>query len=279
VIIDIPAEDIPATGVVDYKYKMVDNPLTEDAWVRASEIVPGDRSVLHHVITRFGQLETEGPRAGRLSRRGGGGLSGYVPGAVARQMPADTGTFLPADSTIEFQMHYTPTGKATTDVSRIGIYLYDEAPKHKMSGKVFVNARIKIPAGSANHAETAEHTLDEDVLLYSMLPHAHFRGKASEFVAYYPNGEVETLISVPRYDFNWQTSYQLKEPKRIPAGTRVVHRTWWDNSTRNPANPDPTREVPWGRQSWDEMLFGVMSYRVLTEEELAAPGDVTGGED
>ncbi len=272
VIIEIPAEEIPATGVVDYKYKMVDNPLDEDVWVRATELIPGDRSVLHHVITRFGKVETQGPRAGRLSRRGGGGLGGYVPGAVAREYPDGAGTLLPADVTIEFQMHYTPTGKPTTDASLLGLYLHDAKPEYVMGGTVFINPRIRIPAGAPNHSEVSERVIPEDIILYSMLPHAHFRGKASEFVAHYPDGSVEKLISVPHYDFNWQTNYDLKEPKFIPAGTKVVHRTWWDNSARNTANPDPTREVPWGQQSWDEMLFGTMSYRAATEEEKAAMG-------
>jgi len=286
VIVEIPAEDVPATGVVDYKYKFVDNPLKEDAWVRATEIIPGDRSVLHHVITRFGHLETEGPRAGkRLQRQGGGSLGGYVPGAVADVMPADTGTLLPADATIEFQMHYTTAGKAATDVSRLGIYLYDEPPKHNMEGVVFINPRIRIPAGAPNHEEVNERTIDKDVLVYSFLPHAHYRGKAAEFVAHYPDGKVEKLLSVPRYDFNWQTTYELQDPIVLPAGTKVVYRSWWDNSERNPANPDPTREVPWGQQSWDEMLFGVMSYRALTPEESAeyaannvVPTDAVGGQ-
>jgi peroxiredoxin len=275
-IIEIPAEHIPASGVVDYKYKLVENPLTKDVWVRASEIIPGERANLHHVITRFGEIETDGPRAGRLSRRGGGGLSGYVPGAVARVMPENTGTLLPANATLEFQMHYTTNGKAATDVSRMGIYLHKQPPKYAMSGMVLANPRIKIPPYAPNHAEVMARTIDKDVLLYSLLPHAHYRGKASEFVAHYPNGQVETLLSVPRYDFNWQTSYQLATPKLIPAGTRIVHRTWWDNSARNPANPDPAREVPWGRQSWDEMLFGAMSFRELTPEEQAAAA-ITGG--
>jgi peroxiredoxin len=278
IIIEIPAEHVPATGVVDYKYKLVENPLNKDVWVRATEIIPGDRSVLHHVITRFGQIETDGPRAGRIGRRGGGGLGGYVPGAVADIMPVDTGTLLPADATFEFQMHYTTVGRATTDVSRMGIYLYDKPPKHRMEGMVLANPRIRIPPGAANHAEVMARVVPKDVLLYSLLPHAHYRGKASEFVAHYPDGQVEKLLSVPRYDFNWQTSYELKKPKLIPAGTKIVHRTWWDNSARNPANPDPTREVPWGRQSWDEMLFGAISFRALTDEEKAAAG-VVGGEE
>lgn len=276
VIIDIPPEDVPASGVVDYKYKMVTNPLDKDVWVKAAEIIPGDRSVLHHVITSFGELETEGRRAGRLKRGTGGGLGGYVPGAEGKPFPDDTGILLPAGATIEFQMHYTPAGLATTDSSRMGLYLYEEPPEHKLDSMVLLNPRILIPAGAPNHSEVMVRTFDQDVLVYSLLPHAHYRGKASEFVAHLPDGTQETLLSVPRYDFNWQTNYDLKEPRFLPAGTKMVHRTWWDNSARNPANPDATRDVPWGQQSWDEMLFGSVRYRVV---EADAAGSMAGGQD
>ena len=276
VIIDIPPEDVPASGVVDYKYKMVTNPLDKDVWVMAAEIIPGDRSVLHHVITSFGELETEGRRAGRLKRGTGGGLGGYVPGAEGKPFPKDTGILLPAGATIEFQMHYTPAGLATTDTSRMGLYLHEEPPEHKLDNMVLLNPRILIPAGAPNHSEVMVRTFDQDVLVYSLLPHAHYRGKASEFVAHLPDGTQETLLSVPRYDFNWQTNYDLKEPRFLPAGTKIVHRTWWDNSARNPANPDATRDVPWGQQSWDEMLFGSVRYRVV---EADAAGSIAGGQD
>ena len=276
VIIDIPPEDVPASGVVDYKYKMVTNPLDKDVWVKAAEIIPGDRSVLHHVITSFGELETEGRRAGRLKRGTGGGLGGYVPGAEGKPFPDDTGILLPAGATIEFQMHYTPAGLATTDTSRMGLYLHEEPPEHKLDNMVLLNPRILIPAGAPNHSEVMVRTFDQDVLVYSLLPHAHYRGKASEFVAHFPDGTQETLLSVPRYDFNWQTNYDLKEPRFLPAGTKIVHRTWWDNSARNPANPDATRDVPWGQQSWDEMLFGSVRYRVV---EADAAGSIAGGQD
>lgn len=274
VIIEIPPEDVPASGVVDYKYKMVTNPLDQDVWVKAAEIIPGDRSVLHHVITSFGELETEGRRAGRLKRGTGGGLGGYVPGAVGKPFPEDTGILLPAGATIEFQMHYTPAGLATTDTSRMGLYLHKAPPKHKLGSMILLNPRILIPAGAPNHSEVMVRTFDQDVLVYSLLPHAHYRGKASEFVAHLPDGTKETLLSVPRYDFNWQTNYDLEEPRFLPAGTKMVHRTWWDNSARNPANPDATRDVPWGQQSWDEMLFGSVRYRVV---EADAEQSVVGG--
>ena len=265
-VLDIPPYDVPASGVVDYQYQTVENPLDRDVWVRATEILPGDRQALHHVITRFHVPEARKPSARGFGRRGGG-LGGYVPGAVAREYPEGTGTLLPAGARLVFQMHYTPYGKAATDRSRFGLYFHDEQPRHSLGSMVLLNTDIRIPPHAKAHSESQSQVLKRDALVYSLLPHAHYRGKASNFVAHYPDGAEEMLLSVPAYDFNWQTSYVLREPKALPAGTRIVHTTTWDNSAQNPANPDPSREVPWGRQSWDEMLFGAIAYRHLSDEE------------
>ena len=266
VVIEIPSHDVPATGTVPYQYQRVKNPLGRDAWVRAVDILPGDRKALHHVITSF-YLRDEN---GKIDRRNGGSLGGYVPGSVPEPFPAGTGTFLPKDAEIVFQMHYTAYGKPVTDVSRFGMYLHAAEPEHELENLVLMNRRIMIPARSNGHAETARRTLQDDVLVYSLLPHAHFRGKASEFRALFADGREELLLSVPHYDFNWQTDYQLAKPRFLPAGTTIVHRTSWDNSATNPANPDPNRDVPWGEQSWDEMLFGAISYRVVDARERTA---------
>ena len=138
-----------------------------------------------------------------------------------------------------------------------------------MDGTVLINFRIKIAPHAKAHVETAERVIEKDALLFAMLPHAHFRGKASTYEAFYPDGTSEVLLNVPNYDFNWQTSYILEEPKYLPAGTRLKNTFVWDNSAQNPANPDPTREVPWGEQSWDEMLFATASFRYLTAEEVS----------
>ncbi len=277
-VMDIPPTEVPATGVVDYQYLRVENPLDHDVWVRASEILPGERSILHHTITRFGEIETEGKRRGKFKREGGGGLGGYVPGMVVREYPDDTGTLLPVGTTIEFQMHYTPTGKAAVDESQMGVWFHDEPPKNKIDGMVLINFKFKIPPYAKNHKEFAEQVLKKDAILYSLLPHSHFRGKASQFAVVYPDGTEEMLLSVPNYDFNWQTTYVLTEPKFLPAGTKIIHTTWWDNSAQNPANPDPTREVPWGEQSWDEMLFGAITLRYLDEAEAATYDQVAGSD-
>ena len=264
-VVDIPATEVPATGVVDYQYFYVDNPVDKDVWVQAAEILPGDRAVLHHTITAFGDRITEGPRAGRLDYKGG--LRGYAPGITNQAFPENTGVFLPADTTLEFQMHYTTAGKATVDESKMGLWIYDEPPKHSVVSMFVANPRIKIPAHANNHKETVEKVIPKDALLYNLMPHAHFRGKAAEFRAVYPDGTEELLLSVPNYDFDWQTTYELAEPKFLPAGTKLVQANWWDNSAQNRANPDPSIDVTWGEQSWEEMLFGAISLRFLDEAE------------
>lgn len=263
VIIDIPEQAIPASGTIDYQYPVIRNPVGKDVWIRAAEILPGDRKSLHHVITHFGVPGKDGG----FDRARSGTLGGYVPGGKADVFPEGTGIFLPKDAVFRPQMHYTTWGKAGVDRSRLGLYFHADKPAHALRTTVLMNTGIRIPPRTREHWEQAERTLDRDVWLYSLLPHAHYRGKASEFRAYYPDGSEEVLLSVPNYDFNWQTTYELKTPKYLPAGTRIVHRTAWDNSTTNPANPDPDREVPWGEQSWDEMLFGALTWREVTAEE------------
>ena len=269
-VIDIPAMEIPASGVVDYQYHLVKNDIPKDIWIETAEILPGDPAVLHHVITSFGYAETEGPRIGKLKRKGRGGLRGYAPGINADPFPEDTGMLLPAGTTLQFQMHYTPVGRPAVDATKMGLWVMDNPPKHRIFTTMIANPRIKIPPHARNHKETMTRKIQKDALLYSMLPHAHFRGKAMEMGVTYPDGSYELLLSVPNYDFNWQTSYELAEPKLLPAGSTLVQHNWWDNSAQNKANPDPNIEVRWGEQSFEEMLFGAFMIRLLDEEEVAA---------
>ena len=262
-IVEIPAFDVPPTGVIPYQMPMVDNPLDKDVWVRAVDFQPGDRTVLHHIIATMGTTPE--------SVRDGGSLGGYVPGAGPMLLPENTGVQVKKDAKFFFQMHYTVSGKAARDVSRMGLYFRKDAPPFQMRSAVLLNARLKIPANTKAHTESASKTFEHDVIVYNLLPHSHFRGKASNFIATYPDGRQETLLSVPNYDFNWQTTYELKTPKLLPAGTKVTHSTTWDNSTQNKANPDATRVVPWGQQTWDEMLYGVVRFRYVDESEATAP--------
>jgi peroxiredoxin len=256
-IVEIPAFDVPATGTIPYQMPSTANPLDHDVWVRAVDFLPGDRTVLHHIIATMG-MDGAGIRDG-------GSLGGYVPGAGPMVLPQETGVLMKKGAKFFFQMHYTATGKQARDVSRMGLYFRKDTPQYQFRSAVMAKPSLKIPPNTKAHTESASRTFDRDVLVYSLLPHSHFRGKASSFVATYPDGTQETLLSVPNYDFNWQTTYELATPKRLPAGTKVVHSTTWDNSSQNKANPDPNREVPWGQQTWDEMLYGVVRFRYIDE--------------
>lgn len=262
IVIDIPATDVPATGVVDYKYINVKNPHDRDVWVKGVELLPGAPEILHHAI-----IAVSGGGDPFSGSGGGTSLPGFVPGAGGFAFPEDTGVLIPKGANFQFQMHYTTYGKAATDASKLGLYLHADKPKYVLETQYIANPMLKIPANTQEHWEQASFTMKKDILLYSLLPHAHFRGKASEFIAEYPDGKKEVLLAVPNYDFNWQTTYFLEEPKMIPAGTKITQRFAWDNSKQNPANPDPNIEVRWGEQSWQEMLFGALRFRYLDPSE------------
>jgi mono/diheme cytochrome c family protein len=261
-VVDIPAYDVPATGIVDYQHYTVPNKTGRDIWVRATDVVPGDRAVLHHVIV--GVFDPALPEQQRMMRATSPELGAYVPGNGPSLYPEDTGVLVRKDEMFMFQMHYTTSGKATRDATRFGLYFHKEPPKYQYRTLPIANPKIKIPANTKEHPESMAQEFPREMLLYKLTPHAHFRGRASQFVARYPDGREELLLSVPKYDFNWQTTYELKTPKVLPAGTKIVHSTVYDNSSQNPANPDPNRVVPWGQQSFDEMLYGVVQYREMT---------------
>jgi hypothetical protein len=161
---------------------------------------------------------------------------------------------------MKFQMHYTASGKEEVDATRLGLYLAKQPPSQELRTGVIMNTKIKIAPYASDHHEQKSQRIDRDVLLFSMNPHMHFRGKAMSYEAQYPDGKREILLSVPNYNFNWQRSYILREPKLLPKGTRLTVHATWDNSKLNHDNPDPSREVPWGEQSFDEMLFASFQY-------------------
>jgi len=158
---------------------------------------------------------------------------------------------------VGLQAHYTPFGKEVTDKSLLGLYFYKdgEKPGLVMRNSVVVDFTISIPAGEARHKETAYIDVPKEMLLYSAFPHAHYRGYASDLTIRYPDGTEKLLLTLPKYDFNWQRAYEFAEPVKVPAGSKLIATYTYDNSVRNPANPDPKRTVPWGDQSFDEMFF------------------------
>ncbi len=258
-IIELPAFDVPATGVIPYQHPRIANPLSEERWIRAVDFIPGDRTVVHHIIATLAGQEGGELRRGIL----GAGLGGYVPGGGPTQYPLDTGVRLRPGAEFILQMHYTTSGRATRDVTRMGLYFADAPPQHELQSMTLINPFLRIPPYARAHQEQASRQFTREVEVYSLLPHAHFRGRSTGFKAIYPDGTEEMLLWVPNYDFNWQHTYELKAPKRLPAGTTLVHTTVWDNSPQNRANPDPSVEVRWGLQSWEEMLFGSVRYRYL----------------
>ena len=257
---------VPASGEVDYQFPVIENPLDKGVWVSAATVIPGDRNVVHHVLVGA----ADGPRDPNQQGRGGESvfdnyIIGYAPGNESAHMPEGTGVFIPKGADFLLQTHYTPYGKATVDSTRIGLYFAKETPANFLRHQVVLDPTISIPPGAKEHEEVAYHEFDKDALLHFVVPHAHYRGRASSFELIYPDGNTEVLLSVPNYDFNWQRTYDFVEPKLMPAGSRLVHRTVYDNSERNPGNPDPERTVPWGLQSWDEMLYGAFSYSWVNE--------------
>jgi hypothetical protein len=253
-VIETPSFTTPKTGVIPYQMVTVKNPLNEDKWIRAIDYLPGQRAVLHHVIASVG-----GERFGATS------LNNYVPGAAPLVMPEGNGILLKANSTFHFQMHFTPNGQELTDVTKLGLYFMKDTPEHEFRSMIFAQPRLKIPAGVKFHPEQAVNTFKADAILYSLHPHAHFRGKSASFVAKYPDGREQMLLNIPNYDFNWQSTYDLETPLAVPAGTKIIYTQTFDNSVQNKANPDPTRTVTWGEQTWDEMVFGVVRYRNAVE--------------
>lgn len=256
-VLELPGYEVPASGVVDYLFPSVPNPLDRDVWVRAMDVLPGSTEVVHHVLVGVTN-PGEPPRPGDSVFDHY--LGGYAPGTGAAVLPEDTGLFVPQGNHFLAQMHYTPYGKAVTDVTRIGLYFHDEKPANFLRQGVVLNPTISIPAGAKRHEQRAYREFPADALLYSVLPHSHYRGRSSTFTLVYPDGAEELLLSVPNYDFNWQRGYDFARPKPVPAGSRLVHTTVYDNSAQNPGNPDPDRPVRWGLQSWDEMLYGAFTF-------------------
>jgi hypothetical protein len=258
-ILELPPFDIPATGVVDYQYPAIANPLDHDVWLRASTIIPGSRQGLHHVLSGYmEEMPTDGVGAQAAWH---GSMGSYTPGQEAQVIPEDVGTLIPAGGAIGFQMHFTPFGRAETDVTRIGLYFYDEPPTYIKRSDVIADFTLTIPPGEPDHLETAYMEFPRAAILYTIYPHAHYRGSSSELKIRYPDGTEEVLLSLPRYDFNWQRDYDLVEPLEIPAGSKLIARWTYDNSERNVANPDPTRLVTWGDQTFEEMAYMRVNYR------------------
>lgn len=260
---------VPASGEVKYKYFSVDPGFKEDKWISAAECRPGNRAVVHHIIV--GLIPPGGDRknVGSLHSEW---LTATAPGARPLVLREGYAKLIPAGSKLFFQMHYTPNGKATTDRSCVGFKYADPATVRKQVGtdKAATN-RFLIPPGHENFPVAAEHRFERDIELLTLFPHMHLRGKSFRYTLIYPDDRREVLLNVPQYDFNWQNGYELAEPKVIPAGSVMHCEATFDNSEKNLGNPDPTKAVKWGDQTWEEMMIGYFDV-ALVDQDLTKSG-------
>ena len=267
-VIKMPvAFEVPAKGTIDYQYVIIPTGFTEDKFVQMAEARPGDPTVVHHILAfirepgnpwlkgaPIGKAFTEselrhqmeeqaraqaqnggGAARGRRGEGGGGAgfgdeVAGYAPGTLPDVMKPGQAKLIPAGSDIILQIHYTATGKAASDISEVGLVFATEKPKERVLTLAATTNDFAIPPGAPNYQVDAKITLQDDSTLLDMLPHMHFRGKSFEYRVVYPTGEKETLLNVPNYDFNWQLSYDLAQPKLLPKGTVIECTAHYDNS-------------------------------------------------
>jgi mono/diheme cytochrome c family protein len=305
VVIGMPKPyNVPARGTIEYTYFVVPTGFTKDTWVIDAEVRPGNRRVVHHGSVHIRPPGSQWLREAKvgegyvLPRRADGSealpapvdpsvnvanewLLGYVPGIQPQNyfdLDHKAAKLIPAGSDVVFEMHYTTNGTPTTDQTKVGFVLAKEPPKYRLLTLPVAGRDFTIPPGDASYPGHTVAQFDRPVTLIYSQPHMHLRGKDMDIRLDYPNGEHEMLVSVPHYDFSWQTIYFEQKPIEVPKGTRIELFAHWDNSANNKYNPDPKATIRWGDQSWDEMLFawvGVVVPRDTDPETvMAKPGSI-----
>ncbi len=281
-VFELPEDyEVPAKGTIEYENFYVPTGFTEAKWLQAIEARPGNRALVHHILVYYEappeanatapilQLNREHNQlpqrqAGlRPARRPVGParlIATYAPGTNPQVFPLGTAMRLPPGGVLHFQMHYTAIGKPGTDRSKVGLIFAKEPPATEMRASAFLNTRLVIPPGSMDQAVSTEVTFAQDAVVWGLFPHTHVRGKRWNYVLTLPDGTSKTILAVPKYDFNWQTYYMFSEPLQIPKGARIVSTAWYDNSAANRSNPDPSIEVHWGDQTWEEMQYTGILY-------------------
>jgi peroxiredoxin len=270
VVIAMPAPfTVPAGGTVEYQSFEVDPHFQEDRWVRAAEIRPGNRRVVHHCTVFLKPPGTDEPvEQGAL---GSFCLAATAPGTPPLVLPDGMAKLVPAGWRLVFLVHYAPVGTVQTDQTSIGLVFADPGIVRKeVATRLVFDNDLYIPARAPNYRVEHEHRFTDDVLLLALFPHMHLRGKEFQYEAEYVDGRREILLRVKPYDFNWQNRYVFAEPKRLPAGTVLHCIAHYDNSANNPANPDPTVAVRAGPQSEDEMFNGYFEW-ALADQDLTQP--------
>lgn len=270
ILIELEPEEIPATGVIEYRYQEFELDFEKDVWANAIQVIPGNTAVMHHMLVSVIYPDGFVEPMDRKSPWLDGLFASWAPGLEVEKFPAGSGRILPKGSKLWFQLHYTTSGKEETDASKIGIYITEEKPEKEYLIVGPYNPEIVIPPHAKAYKNKAKEVFDRDIVLYGMGPHMHFRGKSMKYTAIYPDQSKEILLNVPNYNFNWQRYYLLEEPKSLPAGTTILVEAAFDNSAQNTFNPHPEKTVYWGDFTIDEMLIGYMSFMYDDgEEELS----------
>ena len=281
-VLEMPTEyAVPASGTIDYTHFVLPTNFKEDRWIVAAEVRPGARTVVHHAVAFVRGPKSKWLREAKvgepyaLAKRWSLGttpyeevIDTYVPGAIPHKLQPGQAKFIPAGSDIVLQMHYTSNGTAAIDRSRIGLIFATEPPKERLFSMAVTNLGFRLPPGDPNYLATGKFTYQHDVKLIALSPHMHLRGKSMEYRAVLPDGTVRTLLNVPKYDFAWQLFYYLASPIELPRGTRIEVTAGYDNSANNPRNPDPTKEVRWGDQSWEEMLVAFVDVAIPADLDI-----------
>jgi peroxiredoxin len=245
---------------LQYQYFEVSTHFKDDVWIQAAEAKPGNRAVVHHIIV---YIATKGKRAGEGEDGiGNGYLVAYAPGDLGVIYPPGAAKKIPKGAKLVFQVHYTPNGTESADLSSVALIFAKEPPQNEVRTRGIAQESLLIPAGKDNHRVTSTTVFDKDVTLWTLFPHMHLRGKSFEYRVVYPDGKSEILLSIPNYDFNWQGTYVLEKPLFLKKGSRIDCTAFYDNSKNNPNNPDPTKAVRWGDQTWEEMMIGFIDYTV-----------------
>lgn len=261
---------VKAEGEVAYQNFIVDPGFKEDKWITMAEALPGNRSVVHHIVV---YIVPPTSKAKRGFAPGTQFLTTYVPGYQSRPLPEGMAKWMPAGSKLIFQLHYTPIGTEQTDLSKLRLVFTNLSEVNRVVVSSAVQIRHQdflIPANAQNHrSEASQKIRFKDAKLISLFPHMHLRGRSFRMEVKYPDGQRETLLNVPNYDFNWQTTYRLRAPKSIPEGAELIIVGHHNNSSTNLANPDPSESVRWGDQTWEEMLIGLYEWSIPMPEHLA----------
>jgi peroxiredoxin/mono/diheme cytochrome c family protein len=251
-VVEIPdAYVVPAQGVVEYVRFRVPSKFNEDRWIQAGEAQPGDRSIVHHII-----VYVDDHKGGKKRGQQFAHLCGYAPGDMPSVYPPGTAKKVPAGADFVFEIHYTPIGRIRTDRSRVGLIFAKAGVTRQAYTVGIAEDQFLIPANQDNVPVASSLTLGQETRLLSFMPHMHLRGKDFRYTISRPGQAAEVILSVPAYDFGWQSYYTLSDPILLPKGTRIDCLAHFDNSDKNPYNPDPSKIVRWGDQTFDEMMIG-----------------------